>query len=95
MKRSLGPDVAEQLDKMLTASIDYAYNNPLSSYDFVKKYAASMERDVMQKHINLYVNDFSRNLGERGREAVRSLYDRAAATGALTVLRNDIFAGIH
>ncbi|MDZ7737778.1 MAG: 1,4-dihydroxy-6-naphthoate synthase [Bacteroidales bacterium] len=95
VKRSLGPDVAEQLDKMLAASIDYAYNNPDSSYDFVKKYAASMERDVMQKHINLYVNDFSRNLGERGREAVKILYDRADATGALPAIREDIFTGIH
>lgn len=95
VKRSLGPELAGQLDRMLAASIDYAYNNPFSSYGFVKKYAASMERDIMQKHINLYVNDFSRNLGQEGREAVKALYEKAAATGALTAVRKDIFAGIH
>ncbi|MFO7755865.1 MAG: 1,4-dihydroxy-6-naphthoate synthase [Bacteroidales bacterium] len=95
VKRRLGPGMAVKLDNILAASIDYAYNNPLSSYEFIKKYAASMERDVMQKHIDLYVNDFSRNLGDRGRAAVKILYEKAVATGLIPAVREDIFAGTH
>ncbi|HCC70279.1 MAG TPA: 1,4-dihydroxy-6-naphthoate synthase, partial [Bacteroidales bacterium] len=77
IKRDLGMETAEKVEKVLASSIDYAFRNPQSSYDFVRKYAASMQRDVMQKHISLYVNDFSRDLGEKGRQAVRILYERA------------------
>jgi len=94
VKRSLGVKTILQLQHILAASIAHAYNDPLSSYDFVKKYAASMEKDIMYKHIDLYVNDFSRNLGEQGRKAVRLLYEKAAAVKAIPPVRDDIFAGM-
>ena len=94
VKRSLGEKTILQLQEILAASIAHAYNDPLSSYDFVKKYAASMEKDIMYKHIDLYVNDFSRELGEQGRKAVRLLYEKAAAVKVIPPVRDDIFAGI-
>jgi 1,4-dihydroxy-6-naphthoate synthase len=52
-----------------------------------------MDPEVMKKHIDLYVNDFTRNLGDRGRQAVRALYDLAADLRVLPPVRDDIFAG--
>ncbi len=93
IKRDLGNGVAAEVDKMLSASIDYAYENPASSYAFIRKYAASMDPEVMQKHIDLYVNDFTRDLGDRGRQAVRELYGLAADLRVIPPVRDDIFAG--
>jgi 1,4-dihydroxy-6-naphthoate synthase len=52
-----------------------------------------MDPEVMQKHIKLYVNDFTRDLGERGREAIRLLYGMAADLDVIPPLRKDIFTG--
>lgn len=93
IKRELGNEIAAEVDKILAASIDYAYKNPTSSYEFIRKYAASMDPEVMQKHIDLYVNDFTRDLGEMGREAVRVLYGLAADRRVIPPVRDDIFAG--
>jgi len=94
IRRDLGYQVAAEVDKILSASIEYAFNNPSSSLEFIRKYAASMDAEVMQKHINLYVNDFTRDLGDRGRKAVRVLYNLAADLNVIPPVREDIFSAI-
>ena len=95
IKRSLGNDIALKVQKCLSESISFAYDNPDSSYDFVRKYAASMEREVMKKHIDLYVNEFSRDLGSTGREAVRVLYSKAMDVNVIPKIRKDIFSPFY
>ncbi|MBN1387672.1 MAG: 1,4-dihydroxy-6-naphthoate synthase [Bacteroidales bacterium] len=95
IRRELGNEIALKVEKILASSLDYAYNNPESPYDFVRKYAASMDRKVMKKHIRLYVNDFSRDLGKKGRDAVIILYEKGVAVNAIPAVRKDIFAGYH
>ena len=46
---------------------------------FVKQHAQEMSEEVMYKHIDLYVNHYSVDLGPDGREAVTTLFDKAAA----------------
>lgn len=93
IRRDLGYETAAEVDKILAASVNYAFANPSSSYDFTRKYAASMDPEVMQKHIKLYVNDFTSDLGERGREAIRLLYGMAADLDVIPPVRKDIFTG--
>ena len=95
IKRELGNDIAIKVEKVLASSLDHAFKNPESSNEYVRKYAASMDLDVMKKHIKLYVNDFSRDLGPRGRDAVRILYEKAEAAKAIPAVRKDIFVGDH
>ena len=47
--------------------MEFAFTNPESCMDFVKQHAQEMSEDVMKKHIALYVNDFSVNLGKVGK----------------------------
>ncbi len=91
VKRELGKKIAEKIDRILAASIEFACNNPDVSYDFVSQYAASMEKDVMKKHIDLYVNDFSRDIGITGREAVKVLYNKAYAMGIIPSPAKELF----
>lgn len=95
VKRKLGNEIIDKVEKALASSIDYAYENTESAYEFVRRYAASMELGVMKKHIELYVNDFSRNLGILGRQAVKTMYAKAEAVKAIPPVRKDIFAGQH
>jgi 1,4-dihydroxy-6-naphthoate synthase len=51
--------------------------------DYVKAHAQEMASTVNQQHIDLYVNRFSRNLGDAGEQAVRVLLERAESAGLL------------
>lgn len=63
------------------ASVEYAWAHPEASRDYVMRYAQELSPEVAQQHINLYVNDFTANLGEDGYGAVTALLSRAAKEG--------------
>ena len=73
IKRELGEDLISKFDKLLSKSVRYAFANPLVSRDFVKEHAQELEDDVIEKHISLFVNDYTISLGEEGRKAVEKL----------------------
>jgi 1,4-dihydroxy-6-naphthoate synthase len=73
IKRELGDDVRAKVERVLRRSIEYAFANPMLSRDYVKAHAQELEDDVIDKHIALFVNDFSLSLGEQGCEAIRRL----------------------
>lgn len=71
--RSLGEEVARDVERLIRRSIEYAFANPSSSRDFIKSHAQELEDDVIDKHIALFVNHFSLTLGDEGRRAVKEL----------------------
>lgn len=73
IKRELGDDMRSRVERVLRRSIEYAFDNPLLSRDYIKSHAQEMEDDVIEKHIALFVNDFSLSLGEQGRRAITLL----------------------
>ena len=73
IKRELGDEMRSRVERVLRRSIEYAFDNPLLSRDYIKSHAQEMEDDVIEKHIALFVNDFSLSLGEQGRRAITLL----------------------
>ncbi len=73
VKRSLSEMVKKDIDNMLSQSVEFAMTNPALSMNFMKQYAQDMNEKVMMKHVNLYVNDYSLNIGKTGVEAVNKL----------------------
>ena len=73
IKRELGDDMRSRVERVLRRSIEYAFDNPLLSRDYIKAHTQEMEDDVIEKHIALFVNDFSLSLGEQGRRAITLL----------------------
>ena len=65
----------------IRASVDYAWANPSASADYVAAHADELAPAVQAQHIALYVNEFTRNLGDEGYAAADSLLSRAAAAG--------------
>ena len=71
--RSLGEEVARDVERLIRRSIEYAFAHPELSREFIKSHAQELEDEVIDKHISLFVNDFSLTLGDEGRRAVEEL----------------------
>jgi 1,4-dihydroxy-6-naphthoate synthase len=77
VRRTLPEEVKQTVNRVLRRSVEYAFANREASMPFVREHAQEMDEAVMQQHINLYVNDFSVDLGAEGRKAVDTLFTEA------------------
>lgn len=68
----------EQIASWARASVEYAWQHPQASRDYVLEHAQEMDPNVADSHIELYVNEFTRDLGEDGYNAIEALLGRAA-----------------
>jgi 1,4-dihydroxy-6-naphthoate synthase len=80
-RRSLGRDVLLQVEEAIRASLHYAYAHTDEVLRYCREHSQEMDATVMKGHIDLYVNDFSLDLGQEGLAAVRRLLDEAEAGG--------------
>lgn len=91
VKRDLPIDVKQAVNRVIRKSVVYAFSNPKSSLPYVKAHAQEMSEEVMYKHIDLYVNQYSIDLGEDGRKAVQLLFTKAREKGVIPELKEEIF----
>ena len=91
VKRSLPDDVKTAINRVLRRSVEYAMANRSASLPFVREHAQEMSEDVMYRHIDLYVNEYSVDLGRDGRRAVELLFEKAKAAGVIPAVRKDLF----
>lgn len=70
MKKSIDESLHEQVNTLIRKSLQYAFDRYPTLTDYVREHSQEMDEDVMRKHIDLYVNDYSLGLGENGRVAV-------------------------
>jgi 1,4-dihydroxy-6-naphthoate synthase len=91
IRRSLPEEIQRKMNRVMRRSVEFAFANPDTSAPFVREHAQEMSDDVIRRHIELYVNDYSVDLGEDGRRAVEVLFERAAATGRLPPLPSRFF----
>jgi 1,4-dihydroxy-6-naphthoate synthase len=80
-KRNLGQDLIKRVDSIIRKSIEYSLNHRKESRSYIKQHSQELGEEVIQQHINLYVNDYSLDIGEEGLSAVRELFRRAELTG--------------
>jgi 1,4-dihydroxy-6-naphthoate synthase len=80
-KRALGRDVLLSVEAGIRESLNYANAHPDEVLEYCRKHSQEMDKTVMKNHIDLYVNDFSLDLGQEGLAAVRRLFDEAEASG--------------
>ncbi len=65
--------IMQQVDQLIAKSVAYAFNNYPSISEYVSCHAQEMSESVMRQHIDLYVNDFSTDMGETGKNAIETL----------------------
>jgi 1,4-dihydroxy-6-naphthoate synthase len=65
---------ALKVNELIRKSLEFAFKNHTFIPDYVKQHSQEMSEDVMRQHIELYVNDYSLDLGEEGRKAIESMH---------------------
>ena len=91
IRRSLPAGVQQAMNRVMRRSVDYAFAHPEASLPFVREHAQEMSEDVMRQHIDLYVNEYSVDLGDAGRRAVELLFEQASAAGVIPAQRGSLF----
>ncbi|MBN2745324.1 MAG: 1,4-dihydroxy-6-naphthoate synthase [Bacteroidales bacterium] len=86
IKNSLDIETQRKVNRVLEKSVRFAFANPTSGLDFIRQHAFEMSDEVMFKHIQLYVNEFSINFGEAGRSAIIQLFDVAAQLKKISII---------
>ncbi|MBL6995431.1 MAG: 1,4-dihydroxy-6-naphthoate synthase [Desulfobacula sp.] len=92
IKRDIDPGIACDIQNLIRQSIDHAFLHPSMAYDYIQAYAQELDEDVIQQHIRLYVNDFSKDIGENGEAAITSFFEKAWASGLIEKSRHPLFA---
>ncbi len=82
-RRALGQEVLGAVDEAVRRSVEHAFAHPVDSAPYVAAHAREMDPEVTRRHIDLYVNDFSIDLGGEGERAVAELFRRARQAGLI------------
>lgn len=73
IKKNTDKQLQQKVNGLIEESIRFAFAHYPELNGYIRQHSQEMSEDVMIKHIDLYVNDFSINLGEVGRAAVMKL----------------------
>ena len=87
-KRQFDIGLQKQLNKLIKKSVEYAFENYPHLSDYVKNHAQAMSEPVMRQHIDLYVNNFSIDLGLEGKIAVNKLLELSHKINATPLPNN-------
>ncbi len=91
MSRRLPDEVTRAVNRIVRRSVEYAFAHRDASLPFVRQHAQEMSEQVMYRHIDLYVNEYSVDLGVDGRRAVQLLFDRGRAAGIIPAPVGSLF----
>lgn len=91
VKRNLDEKLKLQINRLVRESVQFAFANPKSGLDYIRSHAQEMEEEVMYKHIELYVNEYSEHLGDEGRKAIQQMFDKAQELKVIPASGNRIF----
>ncbi|HXG93649.1 MAG TPA: MqnA/MqnD/SBP family protein [Blastocatellia bacterium] len=83
IRKSLGPELIKKVSSLLRQSIEYGLENRTDAVRHSMSYARGMQTDLTDKFVGMYVNNYTIDYGERGREAVRLLLTRANEAGII------------
>lgn len=91
VRRDTPDELKAKLGRIMKASVEYAFQNPEASKDFIKEHSTEIDDDVVKKHIELYVTQYTKSLGAKGREAIRYLFEYALSQKIITHIPENIF----
>jgi 1,4-dihydroxy-6-naphthoate synthase len=90
-RRSMGERLLSGMERMLRESILYSDSNPSEVKGYIRSHSQEMSDEVCAAHIDLYVNDYSLELGREGESAMEALLDRAESFGLMPVSAKSLF----
>ena len=91
IRQELDPEVKQLVNRLIAESVAFAFRRPDASRTFVRQHAQEMDEKVMYQHIGLYVNEYSEDLGVKGKAAVRHLFALARERNVLPAAAQEKF----
>ena len=91
VKRALKDEIHQKINRILRKSIEFARANSSEKSPFVQNQAQEMDQEVLKKHINLYVNEYSLDLGQEGINAIQTLFDLLMDKNIISGYKSPIF----
>ncbi|WP_026897184.1 menaquinone biosynthesis family protein [Daejeonella oryzae] len=91
IRRDLPEEIKQKVNRIIRRSVEFAFENPKSGLDFIRSHAQEMSEEVMYKHIELYVNKYSIDLGDEGRKAVTVLFEAATTLDIIPKSTKNLF----
>lgn len=90
-KNDLPNEVSSKINRVMRRSVQYAFDHPNAANDFVKCHAQEMDEAVRKQHIYLYVNAYTLDLGEKGRDAIQTLFEEARRKHIIDSFNSNFF----
>jgi 1,4-dihydroxy-6-naphthoate synthase len=84
IRKDLGPDLIKKISRHLRASIAYSLDHREAALDHAMQYARGLDRAKADTFVGMYVNEWTLDYGDRGKEAVRALLKRGVEAGVIT-----------
>jgi 1,4-dihydroxy-6-naphthoate synthase len=94
MKKTFDVALQQQVDKLIKRSLEYAFANYPLITDYVKQHSQEMSEEVMRQHIDLYVNNYSLQLGEEGKAAVHTFLGIYEKLKQIKATQQEIFLAV-
>lgn len=94
IKRSVPVVIQTTVSRIIHRSIEYGFENPEASASFIRANSKETSAAIVKKHIELYVNEYSLNLGQKGRKALTEFYRMASESGIIPDFDQNIFLEI-
>ncbi|MBS1651939.1 MAG: 1,4-dihydroxy-6-naphthoate synthase [Bacteroidetes bacterium] len=90
IRNNLPEGLKKEVSALIAKSVAFAFEHPNESNNYVKNHAQEMSDDVIKKHIALYVNKYSINLAEQGKNAVQTLFNYARNADIISKTKTEI-----
>lgn len=74
VRRDLPLSIKEQLNLLMRKSVEHAFQDPIDAHPYVLKYSQELAEEIVEKHIETYVNSYSLHIGKEGKKAVNRMF---------------------
>ena len=81
VRRDLGRELAQEINRAMRASIDWAYENEEEALTYSLQFGRGLERELGRRFVKMYVSGLTKDMGESGEKALRELFSRAESAG--------------
>ena len=92
IRRDISREIICKVQSQIRKSIEFAHLNPSQTNNYIKLHSQELSEDVVRQHINLYVNEFSLDIGKEGEAAIETLFAKARKRGILPDSDRSLFA---
>jgi len=91
IRRNIDLETQRTVNRLIRKSVEYAFEHPEASSDFVRHHAQELDESVRKQHIDLYVNKYSIDLGDLGKQAIRVLFEKGQSAGLIATYAEQLF----